>query len=348
MHCARFLLFFPLLVACGPSDIARWIVSPPPETLTLTYPDTALGRVVHGDGQLTEYVRRIFQDSKGRYWFGSNGNGIYQYDGSALRVFSTVDGLAGGQITGVLEDLNGNIWMTTDGGVSRFDGNTIVSYTTKDGLPNNGCWSIFMAQDGSIWVGTAAGPARYDGTRFIPLVLLNDDAAREAQVHWVSCITQDRAGDLWFATREAGAFRYDGRSFPRPAITQGLDDDELACILVDSKDRRWVSSMNAGLVQQDKGVVKPISAPNEIGNNEVWTVMEDRDGDIWFSSEGFGVYRYNGTTLRNYAAAAGLGVRAVQTIYQDQEGRMWFGGGGGLYRLEGDSMIHVKRNGPWR
>ncbi|MBK8341701.1 MAG: hypothetical protein IPK99_17770 [Flavobacteriales bacterium] len=58
--------------------------------------------------------------------------------------------------------------------------------------------------------------------------------------------------------------------------------------------------------------------------------------------------------MRNFSTKQGLGVLAVQTIYppappaQDREGRMWFGGGGGLYRLEGDTMIQVERNGPWR
>ncbi|MBK6832036.1 MAG: hypothetical protein IPG92_15480 [Flavobacteriales bacterium] len=83
----------------------------------------AIGKKVTGDGQLTEYVRRIFQDSQGRYWFGSNGDGIHRYDpGSGaglLEVFITDDGLAGSQVTGILEDRNGHIWISTDGGVSR-------------------------------------------------------------------------------------------------------------------------------------------------------------------------------------------------------------------------------------
>ncbi|MBK6832035.1 MAG: hypothetical protein IPG92_15475 [Flavobacteriales bacterium] len=77
-------------------------------------------------------------------------------------------------------------------------------------------------------------------------------------------------------------------------------------------------------------------------------MYEDRQGNIWFSSEGYGVYRYDGSSLRNYSTKQGLGVLAVQTIHQDREGRMWFGGGGGLYRLEGDTMKQVERNGPWR
>ena len=76
-------------------------------------------------------------------------------------------------------------------------------------------------------------------------------------------------------------------------------------------------------------------------------IYEDQLGDVWFSSEGFGVYRYDGTNFTNYGEAQGLGVPAVQTIFQDRQGRLWVGGGGGLYRLEGESFINVKKEGPW-
>lgn len=328
----------------------------------------SLGRKVTGDGQLTEYVRRIFQDSRGRYWFGSNGDGIYRYDPSAaegaglLEVFSTGEGLAGAQVTGILEDRQGNIWISTDGGVSRFDDKAFTNYTTADGLPSKGCWSIFDARDGTIWVGTAVGLCRLeaatDGSargRFMPLALPTGAVPDlDASAHWTACITQDRQGDLWFATRGAGAFTYDGRSFPRFTTANGLEDHELACILMDSKDRVWISSMNAGVAVRDGSTSTRFAIP-DIGNNEVWTVFEDRDGHIWFSSEGFGVYRCDpsalgtgSSALRNYSKQQGLGVLAVQTIHQDRDGKMWFGGGGGLYRLDGDSMVHVRRNGPWR
>lgn len=349
---ASLLLLIPLM-ACGAADGQNTRT----EEQAAPAAHTAIGKKVVGDGQLTEYVRRIFQDSKGHYWFGSNGDGIYRYAGTRLEVFSTEEGLAGDQVTGILEDRTGAIWIGTDGGVSRFDGNVFTNYTMKDGLPSNGCWSIFEARDGTIWVGTAEGPCRYEAAttaphargRFIAMAMPSTDPQNaDGAGYWISCIAQDRAGDLWFATREAGAFRFDGRSFPRPIATKGLNDNELACILFDSKGGMWVSSMNAGLARFEGDAVQHFAAPDVIGSNEVWTMYEDREGNIWFDSEGYGVYRYDGNSLRNYAAKEGLGVLAVQTIYQDRDGTIWCGGGGGLYRLDGDTMVHVKRNGPWR
>ena len=312
------------------------------------------GRPVTGDGQLTEYVRRILQDSRGHYWFGSNGDGIYRFDGGALEVFSVQEGLAGSQVTGILEDRKGHIWIATDGGVSRYDpaasadssGRAFVNYTTKQGLSSAGVWAIFETQDGTIWAGTAAGPCRFDGQGFTPFAL-KVEADMDKAGPWVLSITQDRKGELYFGT-EMGVFKTEGGIIQRIPAPNSSGDDMVPCVLVDSKDRVWCSSMTGGLTCYEQGTVKRFTAPGDIGDNEVWTVFEDRQGHIWFCSEGFGVYRADGGTLRNYSTAQGLGVAAVQSIHQDQAGTLWFGGGGGLYRLQGDTMVEVRRNGPWR
>jgi ligand-binding sensor domain-containing protein len=33
---------------------------------------------------VTEFVRTMYQDKKGNYWFGTNTNGIIRYDGDTL------------------------------------------------------------------------------------------------------------------------------------------------------------------------------------------------------------------------------------------------------------------------
>ncbi|AVP98555.1 hypothetical protein C7S18_15780 [Ahniella affigens] len=74
----------------------------------------------------------------------------------------------------------------------------------------------------------------------------------------------------------------------------------------------------------------------------------DRAGDIWFPIENAGLYRFNGKTFQNYGEAEGLTTNAVQDTYQDRDGRLWFGGWRGLFRLTGETIVPVTRNGPWR
>jgi ligand-binding sensor domain-containing protein len=77
--------------------------------------------------ELDNQIWKIFQDSKGKYWFGSNGKGIYYLDGNKLKLFTTIDGLVNNTIRGIQEDINGNIYIETPEGISKFDG---IEFTT--------------------------------------------------------------------------------------------------------------------------------------------------------------------------------------------------------------------------
>jgi ligand-binding sensor domain-containing protein len=72
--------------------------------------------------ELDNQIWKIFQDSKGKYWFGSNGKGIYRLDGNELKLFTTIDGLVNDTIRGIQEDKDGNIYIETPKGISKFDG----------------------------------------------------------------------------------------------------------------------------------------------------------------------------------------------------------------------------------
>ena len=122
----------------------------------------------------------------------------------------------------------------------------------------------------------------------------------------------------------------------------------------DSNGNLWFGTRFGGVSRYDGITFTNYTANDSIGNNEVCAIYEDKAGNIWFSSEGFGVYRYDGESFVNYGQKQGLGVMAVQTIFEDKEGRFWVGGGGGLYRFNGNSLpdgkagfFNVTKNGPW-
>jgi ligand-binding sensor domain-containing protein len=116
--------------------------------------------------QVSEYIRRIFQDKAGNLWFGTNGDGACRYDGKSLRYFTVKDGLSGMAIRGIQQAADGTLWFGTDGGVSRFDGTRFTTYTEKDGLGDNGIWSLLLDKAGNLWAGTTKGVYRFDGKSF--------------------------------------------------------------------------------------------------------------------------------------------------------------------------------------
>src|SRR5690606_24229495 len=71
--------------------------------------------------------RKVFQDSKGRYWLGFNGTGLGMYDPSTgtqqhFRA-STTDNkrIAGDAVVDIKEDQKGIVWISTFTGLSAID-----------------------------------------------------------------------------------------------------------------------------------------------------------------------------------------------------------------------------------
>src|SRR5688500_2921682 len=83
---------------------------------------------------VSQYIRSIFQDSKGNLWFGTIGEGVVRYDVKTLTYFSNPDGFNNNTVYAINEDKNGNLWFGTDQGVYKFDGKTFRNYNQKDGL----------------------------------------------------------------------------------------------------------------------------------------------------------------------------------------------------------------------
>jgi signal transduction histidine kinase/DNA-binding response OmpR family regulator len=88
-----------------------------------------------------DYVISLMEDKTGNVWIGTYGNGICKalvgHDGKVtFQSFTQKDGLCNNVIYTMENDLDGNIWISTDKGLSRFNPaqKTFENFYTKDGL----------------------------------------------------------------------------------------------------------------------------------------------------------------------------------------------------------------------
>jgi len=104
---------------------------------------------------VSQYIRSIFQDSKGNLWFGTF-EGVVRYNVKTLTYFSTPEGFISNSVFAINEDKMGNIWIGKDQGVYRYDGNTFKNFNQKDGLKHIDISrkGILVDKSGTIWVGT--------------------------------------------------------------------------------------------------------------------------------------------------------------------------------------------------
>ena len=89
-------------------------------------PGISIGEVVNSLGK---NIGCIFQDKKRNYWFASNSDGIFRYDGKTITRFTNRHGLCSNFIWSVQEDENGILWFTTRDCICSFDGFTFRDCT---------------------------------------------------------------------------------------------------------------------------------------------------------------------------------------------------------------------------
>ena len=298
---------------------------------------------------ISAYVRRIFQDSHGNLWFGTNGDGVARYDGDTLTYFSVSDGFGGYAVRGIVEDQDGNVWFGTSGGITKFDGQSFTNYTEDDGLIGNDVWCIMIASDGVVWIGTINGVSRFDGEQFRPFELPEtepDPMRGVTSARIVHCITEDSKGRMWFGTN-AGAFIYAGDSLSNLSESDGLCNNSVNDILEDHAGNIWFATHHNGVCRYDGYTFTEFTGQDGVTGTEAWDLYQDNEGNVWFPIEHAGLYRYDGESLSNFYKGQGLETGAVQCTYQDRAGRLWAGGYLGLFRLEGDVFVPVLKNGPW-
>ena len=116
----------------------------------------------------------------------------------AVHTYTVADGLAGDQVTTIVQDSRGFLWIGTRTGLSRFDGDGFRSFGTDDGLPHESVWAILEASDGTLYLGTRGGLVRtlpersVEGLAFIPV-----PGAPER----IAALAEDALGSIWVTSR---------------------------------------------------------------------------------------------------------------------------------------------------
>ena len=318
----------------------------------------ALGPVLIN--QIGEYVVDVFEDSKGNLWFGTLNEGLAKYDGHQLKYFTMIDGLPSQRVTGILEAADGEFCLATGKGLVKFDGENFVQHIIKDEFSTNTISGLFIDSKGTFWVGTWGGVYTFDGKEFthfpIPYpdvnTMINDDTK-----NWITEITEDPEGNMWFARDGYGACKYDGKEFTYVLKKNGLLSNNVTEIEFDADGNIWFGTRVAerddpdpkmrfgpgGVNKLENG--KMISFPDVKGLNtsDVYEVHIDKKGNIWISTRSYGVYKYDGDTFKAYDVPT-----SIMSMLNDDKGNLWMAGAGGLYRINSNGKVeNILQDGPW-
>ncbi|MBO5606746.1 MAG: hypothetical protein J5930_06375 [Treponema sp.] len=157
------------------------------------------------DGLTGNKVRVAIEAESGELYVGTTtGLSIIHADGS-IKNFRQIDGLENEYVMCIYQDLNGVVWVGTDGGgIYLFKDEKIIGvYTTEQGLAGNIVFKISQDKDGSYWLCTGSGLSyfpQYDSTQGIPAKAVTLNSEQGLGTDSVFQFFPDKDGNVWFTS----------------------------------------------------------------------------------------------------------------------------------------------------
>lgn len=324
-------------------------------------------------GMTTDWVFQVFESADNQLWIATN-KGLVEFtpesghQPATFRAYTRRNGLSYQEITSVVQDIAGNIWLgTNSAGAMRLARSGFVTYDERDGIVAVN--TIFEDGSGSLcFRGAILDDQRRNAFDGISHNLLSANSesfyprfgcfdgeqfewfkpAGKFESGWVveQSVTRSVQGEWWIGGGD-GLYRFPSfEKFSeiktRPALNlftpnDGLSSPQIFRVFADSKGDVWISSFGLAHWERASGALTNLvgkyglpSGPQDYPRS----FGEDRAGNVWI---GFitGVARYSNGQFRYFSAADGFPPGAVMHVYADSAGRLWLGSSrSGLIRID--------------
>ena len=271
----------------------------------------------------------------------------------SFQTYSTAAGLPQSQITALIQDDQGYLWVGTLGGISRYNGNTFKNYTSNNGLLNNRV-RAFSRIGSKLYIGHDGGISIMEGSRISHFSL-----GEELSTTRVSSILKFR-GEIFVATNGYGLFKLTNN---RLVKVQGLHNDQAYIRqLIVINDHLYLAT-RVGLFKTSDGKNFRAFLPEmkysmidlkwhngslfiATVNNGLWryefkkndlfkynlrsddytlsNVFIDTTNTIWISTTS-GILKLRNGELEIVDINKGLPINLINLVYEDRDKNIWIG-----------------------
>jgi ligand-binding sensor domain-containing protein/serine phosphatase RsbU (regulator of sigma subunit) len=303
------------------------------------------------------FVRKSYQDSEGKLWFGHNDGSITMYDGDSFLVLDTGDKITS-TISGIVEDPEGNIVFATQN-----QGLIIINENHEADIikePFNGklISSILFTPSGQLLIGAFDGMHLYEYD-FASDTITYKDKIAAVPYSQITDIAYDREkGMYWIGSKDDGLFamKFDENDATSIMVEKIAKDEllkytSILSITLDRDNYLWLSTMGEGVYKlaispDDLTIMelKNFSEHNGLDFKNITDVFQDLEGNIWISTYGNGLAALfdEAFTFHGYQDQTG---KTLYSVLTDEEG-FWMAGHGKLIRYKSGLQASMKEYGP--
>ncbi|MBR9999218.1 MAG: hypothetical protein KFF73_09615, partial [Cyclobacteriaceae bacterium] len=345
------------------------------------YAGTTLGLNMLKDDKITgdQYfdnieINKMLEDGYGSVWVATEiGLGRLNNLYHTYEFFQTHDGLPTRQISDLIFDHEGNLWLSTKkGGILRLKHSNFINYTETDGLALNQVNIIEEKEPRIFYVGSDDGAINIiangqiselkittdlDQTGIRDICFVDDDEiwigsysgilikkGRNEKLltrknglpaHDIRRIRKDSQGNIWVATRSAGLLKFRNDSLISIYDKgNGLGGNYVLCIREDLEQNIWAGTYGGGLSKIDKqGRVETFSINDDPSGILFFNITIDQDNVKWLATN-VGIFRYDGQKFREILLSSTSQNDTFFDIIFDDEDGIWITSNIGLYRIK--------------
>ncbi len=286
-------------------------------------------------------------DSSGNVWFGGWTKGAVKFDGSSWEYFPNKNQgntlyFQYNEINAITVNKKGEVLFGNSVDVIKFDGAGWQKlFWTFDGFFGRPVTGLAEDLSGLIWAATYHGIFQYDGAN---LKIFFNSGSNGQNV--VESALSDKAGKLWFGTRDSGFIEFDGINWMVFDSTNSpLPANQVTALAQAPGGDLW---MGLGISYQGETPIVQWTGSQWIlhGSNapllqrqQVNAMAFDGGGHLWAVNYK-GAHRFDGAVWTSYQIEQGLVNTSLECIAVDRKGQVWVGHRAGISMYNGKRWVN--------
>lgn len=289
-------------------------------------------------------VSSISQDHYGFMWFGTDGAGLYKYDGINYTNYEydlkKKDGINSNLIYATYIDTSNRLWVGTDEGLclynrnlNKFDNIDLKKAFSVDYKNVITVKSIIQDNIGNLLIGTYAhGLFKINlKTLKVTTVQLNLKLNNSSKIN---CFVKNKEGLLYIGT-DLGLIKYDSRSNKVKTDSWNTQKNKITypieSLYLDANENLWIGTISNGLIKisVNQKTIQIDTFP--ISKNKILSVIGVDSHTLMCGTENDGLILINekGTILHKYlnskSDSNSLKSNSIWSLYLDKDKRIWLG-----------------------
>ncbi len=261
------------------------------------------------------------EDNKGNLWFRGN-LGLVRINTKTgeSTLFTPENGLPTTEILTIFEDMEGGIWLGTQGkGLIRYAGERFVHFGKKDGMANDLVWRIMEDSKGRMWFASNPTISFWDGKK-----ITNFFHTPETAVQFAATFAETADGSVWIPTGGKGLVEYTKDNKIQPFGNkkwEKMPDMVYHVGRLPSRKMMVLSPFRIQIYSPDRKLLHNLDTTNT-PRRYLGTAYatEDKEGNIWYYTQQTGIFKFDGKKVEMIDS---LG--CIMGI-EDHFGRMWNAG----------------------